>query len=173
MVETTNEDDNTIKWASIPLIIPEIFRMPKEKRNVMLFNTQVYASVKYDGTNIGRDTTGLMYGRNKVIKAGTKSYQKTPLASVEKIDTEKIFNELIKITSLHRDTVKNFVVYAELMCNKDLFDYNDRGLFGTCPIFGAMIKPASTDAVSQITKTLGESGFACMIRSDKEEEEES
>jgi hypothetical protein len=48
--------------------------MPKEQLNDLFFKNLVYASVKYDGTNVGRDETGLMYGRNKTIKAGTGSY---------------------------------------------------------------------------------------------------
>ena len=83
MVESTN-DDNNIKWAAIPLLIPTLYKMmPRDKLNDFLFYTQMYATVKYDGTNVGRDETGFMYGRNKTIKAGTKSYQKTPLDKAE------------------------------------------------------------------------------------------
>ena len=55
----------------------------------------MYASVKYDGTNVGRDETGLMYGRNKTITAGTTLYQRTPLKMVEKIDVSAIRAELL------------------------------------------------------------------------------
>ena len=76
-------EDNDQKWASIPLTIPTICKIRKEKLNDALFNCEVYASVKYDGTNIGRDETGLMFGRNKTIKAGTTLYQRAPLKMVE------------------------------------------------------------------------------------------
>ena len=66
-MEKGNDDTNNIKWASIPLSIPTLCRMPKENLNDAIFNTQIYATVKYDGTNVGRDETGLMYGRNKII----------------------------------------------------------------------------------------------------------
>jgi len=39
-----------------------------------VFETPVALSQKYDGTNVGRDEDGMMYGRNKLISATTKSY---------------------------------------------------------------------------------------------------
>lgn len=68
------DDNNNLKWASIPLTIPTLCRMPKDQLNDTVFNTQVFATVKFDGTNVGRDETGLMYGRNKTIKPKTKAY---------------------------------------------------------------------------------------------------
>lgn len=168
MVEST-DDDNQIKWASIPLAIPTFFRMPRDQLNDALFNTQIYASVKYDGTNVGRDETGLMYGRNKTIKAGTKSYQKTSLDKVEKINTAAIKAELVAQTGIPVEAIETLVVYGELMCNKDLFRYNEENLFGTCPVFGAMIKASSNDVISSIADKLGKANFACKVRSSVED----
>lgn len=135
----------------------------------MFFNTQIYASVKYDGTNVGRDETGLMYGRNKTIKSGTKSYQKTPLDKVEKINTAAIKALLVAKTGIPAEAIQTLVVYGELMCNKDLFRYNEENLFGTCPIFGAMIKASSNDVIPVIAEKLGKANFACKVRSSVED----
>ena len=119
------DDNNNIKWAAIPLTIPLICKtLLKEQLNDWLFNNQVYASVKYDGTNVGRDENGLMYGRNKTIKVGTGSYQKTPLKMVEKINVVAIRAELVAQASISDELIDRIVVYGELMCNKDLFRYN-------------------------------------------------
>ena len=142
------DDNNNMKWASIPLTIPTLCRMPKEKLNQAIFETSVFATIKFDGTNVGRDETGLMYGRNKTIKAGTKAYQKAPLANVEKIDTVAIKKELLAQTGISEDAIQTIVVYGELMCNKGLYRYDEDNLFGTCPILGAMLKPKNKEAIA-------------------------
>lgn len=96
-----------------------------------------------------------MYGRNKTIKAKTKSYQKTPLENVEKIDSVAIKAQLLAQTGISEGAIETMVVYGELMCNKGLFRYDEDKLFGTCPIFGAMLKPASNDSIAEITEKLG------------------
>ena len=55
------------------------------------------------------------------------------------------------------------------MCNRDLFRYNEENLFGTCPVFGAMIKPANNDVISVIAEKLGKANFACKVRSSVED----
>lgn len=64
------------------------------------------------------------------------------------------------------------VVYGELMCNKGLFRYDEEKLFGTSPIFGAMIKPANKEAIAEIIEKLGQAKFACKVRSSLEDAEE-
>jgi hypothetical protein len=62
-----------------------------KKLNDIFFNQKVVASVKYDGTNVGKNgETGAMYGRNKIIAPATKSYQKSSLKHVEKIDAKAV-----------------------------------------------------------------------------------
>ena len=82
----------------------------------------------------------MMYGRNKLIKPNTKSYLKTPLKHVESINVQKIKAEILNASNISNDDIDNIVIYGELMCNKDLFKYDEEKLYGKCPIFGAMIK---------------------------------
>jgi len=54
MVE--QNDDNTIKWAAIPLTVHHLLKeLPREELNDKIFNQSVFASIKYDGTNVGKD----------------------------------------------------------------------------------------------------------------------
>jgi hypothetical protein len=60
-----------MKWSPIPLLINDLKTELRKlglgqecNMNDMLFNQSVAASYKYDGTNVGKDEHGLMYGRN-------------------------------------------------------------------------------------------------------------
>ncbi len=53
--------------------------MDKDLLNDFIFNTKISATIKYDGTNVGVDEYGMIYGRNKQIKPKTKQYLKTSL----------------------------------------------------------------------------------------------
>ncbi len=79
-----------MKWASIPLILNDLkYQLKKNNYTEMidiLFKRPLSASHKYDGTNVGKDETGLLYGRNLTISSKVKSYQKTPLDALNKID---------------------------------------------------------------------------------------
>ena len=77
--------------------------------------------------------------------------------------------ELVAQAGIPDELIDRIVVYGELMCNKDLFRYNEETLYGTCPIFGAMIRPATNEAIPIITNKLGEAKFACLIRSSLED----
>ena len=83
-----------MKWASIPLLLNNMnFLVKKEKYemlNTMFFEERCAASHKYDGTNVGIDEFGVMYGRNQTIASKTKSYQKVSLESVTKVDAKGI-----------------------------------------------------------------------------------
>lgn len=59
------------------------------------------------------------------------------------------------------------------MCNKNLFRYAEDKLDGTCPIFGAMIKPANTDMIDDIIQKLGYAKFACKVTSNMDETEDA
>lgn len=131
----TGDEDNEIKWSSIPLTIQMMFN-PREADknkgnfNKWLFESPVTASVKFDGTNVGKDEDGTMYGRNKLIADSAKSYQKTTLDGVNAVDSAKIKAKVMEVSGLDSATVDKFVVYGELMCNKDLYDYKEKNLGG-------------------------------------------
>lgn len=137
-----NDDDNIYKWPAIGLTVRNIgLKILKDKSEdiaKVLFETPVFASVKYDGTNVAIDTEGLLYGRNKTIPSKTKSYQKTSLDCVRKIDSNLVLNEILDVTGIKAETIEKFLVYGELMCNKNLFGYSRDNLDGTFQIFGAI-----------------------------------
>lgn len=168
------DDDNTMKWASIELMIPYLCkRCDKQQLNDVIFQQQVFATIKFDGTNVGRDETELMYGRNKIMQPDAKAYQKTPLDHAKKINAQAVKEALQKQAGLEVGLIERLVVYGELMCNPDLFRYAEEKLYSTCPVFGAMIKPASSEAAMQIVEQLGKAGFACRVRRGVAEDEEA
>ena len=48
------------------------------------------ATQKYDGTNVGKDEHGVMYGRNLLIPDKTNSYQSTPIKCVRSCNNKLI-----------------------------------------------------------------------------------
>jgi len=158
-----------LKWASIELTIPFLCReLKREKLNEFIFEQQVYATIKYDGTNVGRDESGLMYGRNLTIEADAVSYLKTPLTEVKKVDASTVKGEILAMSGIETEKIEKMVVYGELMCNRGLFTYDEEKLYGSWPVFGAMIKPVTEEATTEIAEKLGKAGFACQARSDRE-----
>lgn len=93
-MEIDKDTDNMYRWPSIGLTIQKFNCLLKENKksyqeiNDMIFKHPVFATVKYDGTNVGIDSDGLMYGRRKVIPKTTKAYQKTKLDFVQKIESK-------------------------------------------------------------------------------------
>lgn len=88
-------------------------------------------SQKYDGTNVGKDEYGQMYGRNKMISKNDTTYMKTDLKCVEAIDAAKMKMAFVIQVGVKAFQVKKFVVYGELMCNSGLFDYDVSGVSGS------------------------------------------
>jgi hypothetical protein len=103
----------------------------------------VVATQKYDGTNVGKDETGAIYGRRQMI-ADTfgATYQKTKLTAVSQVDTKKMKADLfaeIGATVAEKESF-TMVAYGELMCNHSLFDYEERSLSSGWFIFGAILR---------------------------------
>lgn len=70
------KNSNTIRWSSIELTVREMFQgynVPRSELNAALFETACVATAKFDGTNVGKDERGVMYGRNLVIEPGAVS----------------------------------------------------------------------------------------------------
>ena len=94
-----------------------------EKLCQQVFKVPVSLSQKFDGTNVGIDEFGDCYGRNKMIGAKESSYQKTDMKCVRAVDAAKIKEAFIEATGLDPALIERFVVYGELMCNPNLYDY--------------------------------------------------
>jgi hypothetical protein len=71
-------------------------KIDTSKLNDYIFNTQVFSTIKYDGTNFGIDENKQMYGRNKIIPSNKNSYQKASLCNAKKIDTALIKAKMIE-----------------------------------------------------------------------------
>lgn len=150
---------NTLKWPSCENLIPKLFQhMNKkfeedpqhltEKLVRRVFKTKVSASVKYDGTNFGKDEEKTLYGRNFTVAEEQASYQHTHLAFLRKegeLDVGKAKSALE--AELEREAnadglvsleVAKLVVYGELMCNASLYDYDAKRLNGKWLAFGAL-----------------------------------
>jgi len=65
-----------MKWSAISLLIGKYFdkRVPRNILNSQLFDRPVEGAHKFDGTNVGKDQDGMLYGRNKMINPNSASY---------------------------------------------------------------------------------------------------
>ena len=168
-MQSIQDMDNMIKWSSIPLTIGRLFApkgMPRAMLNFELFERPVEGTHKFDGTNLGKDQDGQLYGRNKMVDPKAKSYQKTSTDALKNIDVAIIKKEIEEAIGI--EDIGNFVLYGELMCNKGLYNYTEAKLDSGWTIFGAMIQPGLKDA-SQIVDSLQKAGFACQLKGDQEE----
>jgi len=80
---------------------------------------------------VGKDESGVMYGRNLLIPGNVQSYQKTPLTYVKNIDVAAVKADLLNITGIEEEEMSCFNLYGELMCNKGLYDYTENQVDGT------------------------------------------
>jgi len=71
-------------------------KIDTSKLNDYIFNTQVFSTIKYDGTNFGIDENKQMYGRNKIIPSNEDKYQNANLRNAKKIDTALIKAKMIE-----------------------------------------------------------------------------
>ena len=138
------------------------------------------ATEKYDGTNVGKDEHGLLYGRRLMIPSGEgRSYQHTPLTAVNRVDTARMKADLFAELDATPEEISAFtmVVYGELMINKGLFDYAERSLSSGWFAFGAILRhngtvfnTANAEAgVTRLAAQLTKHGYACTSDSDSDE----
>ena len=164
---------NDLKWSSIENVVTAIFGpvarlaaltedgggLDTEKaaatlrtlRERVLVN-RVEASLKIDGTNVGKDVEGNIYGRNQMVQSGAdrmyhleRTYQKTSLAAVKEVDVASVREKILAAAGVDGDDVAQFVLYGELVCNKDIYDYAHRGRAGGWLVFGAMVRAGNDD----------------------------
>jgi hypothetical protein len=106
------------------------------------------ATEKFDGTNIGITSDGLVLGRRHIVLPDLQSYQKTSLEPVKLAlpAVSKVKEKLMQLLPQSVDTPLDGVhtihctIYGELMCNKHLFDYSARNLAGGFETFGVMLR---------------------------------
>uniref|UniRef100_A0A6C0JAZ8 RNA ligase domain-containing protein n=1 Tax=viral metagenome TaxID=1070528 RepID=A0A6C0JAZ8_9ZZZZ len=126
--------ENKYKWPNTPLFIHHLNnnRQYIEKK---LLKSPIYVMEKYDGTNVGIDNYGNMYGRNFMIEKNAKTYQETDLDVVQ---TYQVCAENIKqyIISILKFSEFKCIIYGELMCNPKLYRYSELPTY--CP-FGVVL----------------------------------
>ena len=90
-VVKANFEENNIKWSSIDLLINYLLNpdfMKQENYGDLykkVFETPVTLSEKYDGTIVGLDEEGILYGQNKLISESTISFLRINLQCVKNI----------------------------------------------------------------------------------------
>ena len=173
---------NDLKWSSIENVVTAVFgpvaRLAtlsedeggsldtakaaatlRTMRDRVLGN-RIEASVKIDGTNVGRDVEGNIYGRNQMVQPGADTYQKTSLAAVKAVDVAAVLEKIVKAAEIDGDDVAHFVLYGELVCNKNIYDYAFRGIASGWLVFGAMVRARNDDVKNAMLGKMTEAKFA-------------
>jgi hypothetical protein len=110
------------------------------------------ATEKYDGTNVGVTSDGLILGRRLILDPQLRTYQKTSLETVRAAlaTVPTIKEALLRVALSGRqpsnasdasDAAEHIhcTVYGELMCNPSLFSYAERSLVGF-EAFGCVLR---------------------------------
>ena len=116
-----------------------------DKLREILLETPAVATEKLDGTNVGKDDEGNIYGRRLLIDKGKTSYQRVSLDKVKTADICKVKMEICKVLKIDETELRKFLVFGELICNK-AYDYVERDLLSTWKVFGAMIEAVPVKA---------------------------
>lgn len=173
-----NLGNNPCQWPSIPAFpitvaarvaqyVEVAVALDDESRQCFLddlvdwLQTPVEATVKWDGTNVGVGCCGTVFGRRKVIRATNEPYQKTSLEHALSADVGAVKRELIStILELPKSAEEAcwLLVYGELMCNPNLYNYSSMELPGRWLPFGAMLQ-FSADCEFEFESRLRTQGF--------------
>ena len=132
-----------------------------DKLREILLETPAVATEKLDGTNVGKDDEGNIYGRRLLIDKGKTSYQRVSLDKVKTADICKVKMEICKVLKIDETELRKFLVFGELICNK-AYDYVERDLLSTWKVFGAMIEAVPVKA-KYIFQKLLENHFAVSL----------
>jgi len=120
------------------------------------------ASVKFDGTNLGKLDTGELMGRNHMVAPGG-IYQTTSTAACEGLDVAAVRDALSRCLGRPLGTL---CMYGELMCNPGCYGYGEKGLASKWLCFGCILTPAvSVDATgdSQTSEEVATHGPAALL----------
>ena len=132
-----------------------------DKLREILLETPAVATEKLDGTNVGKDDEGNIYGRRLLIDKDKTSYQRVSLDRVKTADVCRVKMEICKVLKIDETELRKFLVFGELICNK-AYDYVERDLLSTWKVFGAMIEAVPVKA-KYIFQKLLENHFAVSL----------
>jgi len=138
-----------------------VMKYRPEDLEEMFLKTPTFATEKLDGTNVAKDDTGQVYSRRLKIGAEESHFQKTPLTPVRTADISR-FRELLCLAGgLEEESLRLCLVYGELMCNSQYYDYQHRGLAGQWRIFGSCLL-TRPDQLEEILLRLTTKEFAAI-----------
>ena len=129
------------------------------------------ATEKYDGTNVGVTSDGLILGRRLILDPQLQKYQRTSLEPVRAaLATVSTIKKALLQAALGgqepSDAAEQIhcTVYGELMCNPSLFSYAERSLVGF-EAFGVILRAVEDVPAwfrSTFVDTLREHGFSAV-----------
>ena len=136
---------NVYKWPSTELFISYLHKHKLHLEE--LIKMPIHVMEKFDGTNVGIDNDGNIYGRNYMIDVKEKYYQRIDLKSVKdyRIPVEKLkgyFSNMLACSDF------KCIVYGELMCNPEKYTtYSTLPTY--CP-FGVVLTNLNKDQIEEI-----------------------
>ena len=135
--------------------LSEAWRIVTER----LFKTTYTGTLKIDGTNVGIDTEGQLYGRNLMMESGANTYQNTPLDKVKGFDIKAFETAIAAACDCAELPITLLTVYGELMHQKK-FDYKIEDVkAGVWVPFGACLD-IKDNAGAVFAQQLLRAGFA-------------
>ena len=148
--ENANRGFNSLVMKSRPEDLAETF-----------LKTPTFATEKLDGTNVAKDDTGQVYSRRLKIGPEESHFQKTPLSTVRSADISRFRDLLCLAGGLEEESLSLCLVYGELMCNGQYYDYQQRGLAGHWRIFGCCLLTRPS-MLAEILQRLTDKQFAAI-----------
>ena len=149
--ENANRGLNSLVMKSRPEDLPEMF-----------LKTPVFATEKLDGTNVAKDDRGQVYSRRLKIGAEESHFQKTSLEVVRTADIRRFRDSLCATACLEEERLGLCLVYGELVCHPQYYDYQHRGLSGQWRVFGACLLLASPHLLADCLQRLSDRQFAAI-----------
>jgi len=156
----------------------ETLKRALEKARKSVFELEVSnATYKLDGTNVGLDASGCVYGRNTVVDAAADVYMKTPLAFVRSFSEEAAAVQAC-VAECTGQKIEKLVLVGELVrtdaANLNIYDYEHAGFRQeNWRVFGALARAEfeNRQAFVETKKILHARGFSVLSEEQNTKEE--
>lgn len=184
--------ENPSPWPSIGNLsvwyADKIFHHGGTNRKRFSIHQTVYAYEKIDGTNLGIQCDGRLYGRRYKLEEGSTSYQRIPLGDhnmpsqqtvqsikvslikllIENDDDEEDISS-INVNDINVDA-SQLLLYGELLCNPERYGYRERGLESKWLGFGGVLTlcdNSNRELAAKVSIMLSKKGFLTRIYNNK------
>jgi len=164
---------NPMKWpsfnimgADLAYIIQKIKKGSDFHKKIIrdIIDAPCSATVKLDGTNVGIDNNGLLFGRNTAIPDG-QNYQKTPIHALTKGYGEKIQRVFDVLQKSISSPLFKIMVYGELMFQQK-HDYTDSSIFKKWFCFGVVLKAIDKNNHEKMAEELRAAGYSSIAKEE-------